>query len=121
MTAEILPGMKKADPETVQRLRIASFHAEEGVRRLAIVAGILLAAFSAYPMMGQWTEFPDSFFTLLLWPAAGYLAGWLSARLFGAALIWITKGFLHRTGMTGMRRSGGSSGHPEVVRNGRPP
>jgi hypothetical protein len=54
MTAEILPGMKKADPETVQRLRISSFHAEEGVRRLAIVTGILLAAFSAYPMMGQW-------------------------------------------------------------------
>jgi hypothetical protein len=94
MTAEILPGIKKADPETVQRLRIASFHVEEGLRRLAIVAGILLAACSAYPMMGQWAEFPDSFFSLLLWPAAGYLGGWLSMRLFGAALIWITKGFV---------------------------
>jgi hypothetical protein len=61
------------------------------VRRLAIVAGVLLAAFSAYPMVGQWTEFPDSFFTLLLWPQPA--PGWMAQRASRRRSHLVTKDF----------------------------
>jgi hypothetical protein len=79
------------------RIRFSTKLAFEQVRRLSLVAGMLLLAFSAVPMVDEWFAsaggFGEAAFLLTWWPTAGYVTGWFLTRLAGEAGIWVMSAF----------------------------